>query len=320
MSSNLPFLGSVALQKAKVQPGPPHISVMRIKYSSPAYGLIAVADLDGTLTESEIYVRFSNGNVIGYVIDKDMRDHTKDPHHRLSFDGPIYDIAFSPSGSQFAVAYREQVKIVKRWSFGKYHEHDLSIRPRTKPQKLFYYNTNSLVVISLLNLPNSIPAAVAYSTDDQRPGTLWTVFTTASDTILTAAMSPTQDLITIVHVHSGAESYSIPNRTLLLKQDIYEHGVIWKDHIYRVDMVFVYSDTIAIGGAESILTFSNVRTGSKHDSISAPVLRDALSCSLRRLDVTRRPSDKTFRLITADSNTRNINCHILQFLESSPSA
>lgn len=100
---------------------------------------------------------------------------------------------------------------------------------------------------------------------------------------LTAAMSPAHDLITIVHVHSGAESYSIPDRNLLLKQDIYEHGVIRKDHIYGVDMVFVDSDTVAIGGAESILTFSNVRTGNKHDSISAPVLRDASSCSLRRL-------------------------------------
>lgn len=96
-------------------------------------------------------------------------------------------------------------------------------------------------------------------------------------------MSPTQDLITIVHVHSGAESYSVPDRNLLLKQEIYEHGVIRKDHIYGVDMVFVDSDTVAIGGAESILTFSNVRTGNKHDSISAPVLRDASSCSLRRL-------------------------------------
>ncbi|KAF7416210.1 hypothetical protein PC9H_002474 [Pleurotus ostreatus] len=224
------------------------------------YGLIliAVADLDGTLTvhdaqdltiirrktvsqsgsspntiqalewhpkESEVYVGFSNGNVIGYDIDKDMRSHTKDPYHRLSFDGPIYNIAFSPSGSQFAVAYGEQVKIIKQRSFGKYHKHDLGIWPRTNPQKLFYYETNSLVVISLLNLPNNIPAAVAYSTDDSRPGTLWTVFTTASDTILTAAMSPTQDLITIVHVHSGAESYSVPGRNLLLKQEIYEHGI-----------------------------------------------------------------------------------------------
>lgn len=48
MSSS--FLGSVALQKAKVQLGSPHICVTRIKYSSPAHGLIAVADLDGTLT------------------------------------------------------------------------------------------------------------------------------------------------------------------------------------------------------------------------------------------------------------------------------
>ncbi|KAJ8689056.1 Lethal(2) giant larvae sro7 [Pleurotus ostreatus] len=212
----LSFLGSVALQKAKVRLGSPHICITRIKYSSPAHRLIAVADLDGTLTvhdaqdltiirrktvsqsgsspntiqalewhpkESEVYVGFSNGNVIGYDIDKDMRSHTKDPYHRLSFDGPIYNIAFSPSGSQFAVAYGEQVKIIKQRSFGKYHKHDLGIWPRTNPQKLFYYETNSLVVISLLNLPNNIPAAVAYSTDDSRPGTLWTVFTTASDTM-----------------------------------------------------------------------------------------------------------------------------------------
>ncbi|KAG5222769.1 hypothetical protein IMY05_C2140000100 [Salix suchowensis] len=209
MSSNLPFLGSVALQKAKVRPGPPHVSVTRIKYSSPAHGLIAVADLDGTLTihdaqdltiirrqtasqsgsspnairalewhpkESEIYVGFSNGNVIGYVIDKDMRDHTKDPHHRLSFDGPIYDIAFSPSGSQFAVAYREQVKIVKRRSF-----------------------VPTLPTISVLEL---------YGPSLPQPRTPCKLRTFAL-----------------------AESYSIPDRTLLLKQDIYEHGVIRKDHI-----------------------------------------------------------------------------------------
>ncbi|KAF9492877.1 hypothetical protein BDN71DRAFT_1572832 [Pleurotus eryngii] len=275
MSSNLPFLGSVALQKAKVQPGLLHVSVTRIKYSSPAHGLIAVADLDRTLMESEIYVGFSNSNVIGYVIDKDMRDHTKDPHHRLSFNNPIYNIAFSLSGSQFAIAYREQVKIVKRWSF-----------------------VPTLPTISVLEL---------YGPSLPQPQT-------------PLAMSPTQDLIIIVHMHSGAESYSIPDCTLLLKQDIYKHSIIRKDHIYRVDMVFVNSDTVAIGGAELILMFSNVRTGSKHDSISAPVLRDASSCSLQRLDVTCRPSDQTFRLITTDSNARNINCHILQFLESSPSA
>ncbi|KAG5220143.1 hypothetical protein IMY05_C4665000100 [Salix suchowensis] len=157
MSSNLPFLGSVALQKAKVQPGLLHVSVTRIKYSSPAHGLIAVADLDRTLMESEIYVGFSNSNVIGYVIDKDMRDHTKG-----------------------------------------------------------------------LSLP----------------------------------------------LHTGSKLRSSNDGHSCL---LYQQSVSWNS-------------------------------------------MDRLYHSLRHHDVTCRPSDQTFRLITTDSNARNINCHILQFLESSPSA
>lgn len=52
--------------------------------------------------ESEIYVGFSNGNVIGYTIDKDMRDHRKVClHSRVQLANGAQSVEIHWSDTQF---------------------------------------------------------------------------------------------------------------------------------------------------------------------------------------------------------------------------
>ncbi|KDQ25656.1 hypothetical protein PLEOSDRAFT_163394 [Pleurotus ostreatus PC15] len=266
---------------------------------------------------NELYVGFGNGNLIVYEFAVDTLDgERKDRTSRLMFQGPIHDIAVNPSGLELAVAYEENVALIQRPEFDRYGTpHHLSLTPQSQPRKLLYCGETSVVVVSLYNKPNhvgsiSCPAAVAYFTHD---GTVrWHIFTSAEDIILSAAITPSNNMITFAHTHSGAESYSLPQCQLLIKRDLYAKRDDKREK-FAVDMIFIDEDTVVVGGPSSTLTLTDVRSANRPTSTIKPPVGRLTTYSLRRLDVLRDPSGGGFWLTAADSSTLSEACDIMQF-------
>ncbi|KAF4564432.1 hypothetical protein EYR36_002366 [Pleurotus pulmonarius] len=351
------FPGSLTFQKVRPARSSGTL-VTSVKYSpvsksGSAEGMIAVADINGSLTihsslsleiirqydiptkagsevneiralawnprrTNELYVGFANGNIIAYEFDMGTKGgEEKDRTSRMCFAGPINDIDVNPSGLELAVAYGEDVALIQRPEFDRYNKpYHLSLAPNSQPRKLLYCGETSVVVVSLWNRPNHVaekecPAAVAYFTHN---GAIrWRIFTSAEDIILTAAITPSNNMITIAHAHSGAESYSLPQCQLLVKRNLYANENVNKEK-FAVDMVFIDEDTVVVGGPSSTLTFTDVRSANPPTSTIEPPL-GRTTYSFRKLDVLRDSRGGGFWLTAADSSILSEACDIMQFTD-----